>query len=188
MKKRINSFSASWRPAFSPKKAEPFPNLSYLFPTYYDEQGMKRKRSSVWIILLGIGVIFAFVFVARGNYIARDIRTNGKLIYAPITQINRAPNGGFYVRINDKQYYAGTWIKRKDGGIGDIIAVRYLEKEYTFYFAHRLRVIPERVEIWRINMWLGLSSLLLLAGIFLIIAGFHRPSVRRKTLNINNIG
>ncbi|MDR1678956.1 MAG: hypothetical protein LBR81_04180 [Prevotellaceae bacterium] len=126
-----------------------------------------RKRNfNVWAIILGFIALIAYVFALSYNFETKDIRENGELIRTPIVSI--VSGGGKTIR-----YRANVFIENKelDAGsidskwqVGDTIAVRYIEG--------KSRVVQERVEVWRIYLWIGLWSISLLLGLASIIGGF----------------
>jgi len=113
-------------------------------------------------IIFGLFSLVVFVIVIHYNYTTKEIRMTGQLVRTHVVSLNRSRSGGSCnVIIDGKELRAGMSYGLN---IGDIIAVRYIKGES--------RVVQERVEVWRIYLWLGLSSILLVVGIFLIVGGF----------------
>ena len=123
-----------------------------------------KYESNFKAIIIGILALIAFFFSATMSFKDMNIRNNGRILKAPITEIyTRRWMSWITVEINGQQLGAGSVTTEIQPKIGDFVEVSYLPGEYC--------VVQTMLNPKRYYLFFFLESILLITGGYLIIAG-----------------
>ena len=135
---------------------------------YYTETQIIERmkyRFNFKAIIVGALALVAFFFSATMSFKDMNIRNNGQILKAPITEIySRRWMSWIKVEINGQQLDAGSVTTEKQPKIGDFVEVSYLSDEYN--------VVQTSMNPKRYYLFFFLESLLFIVGGYLTIAGF----------------